>query len=169
MSGISLKNKNFIDGMRLFEEDRKIDADFVLETLKEAIAKTYQKHIDAPAAEVRVEIEKNEMHVYHLLKVVDDEDDTFDETLDILLSEARNINPDCQIGDTVEEESISMKSVVLPSMLPNRCLSRRSKNMRSRESMMNTRTRSLISFLASPRQLKTSLYWLTSRIPSASC
>ena len=60
----------------------------MIETLKEAIAKTYQKHIDAPEAQVRVSIEKNEMHVYHQLMVVDDETDTFDETLDILLSDA---------------------------------------------------------------------------------
>ena len=104
MSGISLKNKNFIDGMRLFEEDRKVDSEFVLETLKEAIAKAYQKHIDAPEAMVRVEIEKNEMHVYHQLTVVDDETETFDETLDILLEEAKKINPEAQIGDIIEQE-----------------------------------------------------------------
>ena len=104
MSGISLKNKNFIDGMRLFEEDRKIDPDFVLDTLKEAIAKTYQKHIDAPEAMVRVTIEKNEMHVYHQLIVVDDETETFDETLDILLSEALELNPEAKVGDIIEEE-----------------------------------------------------------------
>ena len=104
MSGISLKNKNFIDGMRLFEEDRKVDAEFVIETLKEAVAKTYQKHIDAPEAKVRVEIEKNEMHVFHQLEVVDDESDTFDETLDILQSEAKKINPDAKIGDIIEQE-----------------------------------------------------------------
>ncbi len=104
MSGISLKNKNFIDGMRLFEEDRKVDPDFIIETLKEAIAKTYQKHIDAPEAMVRVVIEKNEMHVYHQLIVVDDETETFDETLDILYSEAIKINPDAKIGDIIEEE-----------------------------------------------------------------
>ena len=46
MSGISLKNnKNFLEGMRLIEEDRKIDPEFVYETLKEAMAKAYQKHI----------------------------------------------------------------------------------------------------------------------------
>ena len=99
MSGISLKNKNFIDGMRLFEEDRKVDPEFVMDTLKEAIAKTYQKHIDAPEAMVRVEIEKNELHVYHQLIVVDDETETFDETLDILLSEAKKINPDASKED----------------------------------------------------------------------
>lgn len=104
MSGISLKNKNFIDGMRLFEEDRKVDPEFVLDTLKEAIAKTYQKHIDAPEAMVRVEIEKNELHVYHQLIVVDDETETFDETLDILLSEAKKINPDAKVDDIIEEE-----------------------------------------------------------------
>lgn len=104
MSGISLKNKNFIDGMRLFEEDRKVDSEFVLETLKEAIAKTYQKHIDAPEAMVRVVIEKNEMHVYHQLMVVDDDTETFDETLDILLSEAKKLNPEAKAGDIIEEE-----------------------------------------------------------------
>ncbi len=104
MSGISLKNKNFIDGMRLFEEDRKVDPEFVLETLKEAIAKTYQKHIDAPEAMVRVQIEKNEMHVYHQLIVVDDETETFDETLDILLSEALQLNPEAKVGDIIEQE-----------------------------------------------------------------
>ena len=104
MSGISLKNKNFIEGMRLFEEDRKVDAEFVLDTLKEAIAKTYQKHIDAPEAMVRVDIEKNEMHVYHQLMVVDDETEVFDETLDILLSDALAINPEAKVGDIIEQE-----------------------------------------------------------------
>ena len=104
MSGISLKNKNFTDGLRLFEEDRKVDPAFVIETLKEAIAKTYQKHIDAPEAQVRVEIEKNELHVFHQLIVVDDESETFDETLDILYSEAIKLNPDAKIGDIIENE-----------------------------------------------------------------
>ena len=104
MSGISLKTKAFQDGMRLFEEDRKIDPEFVLETLKEAIAKTYQKHIDAPEAKVRVEIDGREMKVYHILDVVDDESETFDETLDVLLSDALKINPDAKVGDEIEEE-----------------------------------------------------------------
>ena len=104
MSGISLKNKNFTEGMRLFEDERKVDPEFVIETLKEAIAKVYQKHIDAPAAKVRVVIEKNELHVYHQLEVVEDDSDTFDETLDILLEEAKKINPDSKVGDIVEVE-----------------------------------------------------------------
>ena len=53
MNGVNLKNnKNFLEGMRLFEEERKIPAEFVIETLKEAIIKTYQNHVDAPAAKM---------------------------------------------------------------------------------------------------------------------
>ena len=105
MSGISLKNnKNFIESMRLFEEDRKIDPAFVIDTLKEAIIKTYQKHIDAPAASVRVEFDGKELHVFHQLEVVDDDSDNFDETLDILYSEAKELKADIQIGDIIEKE-----------------------------------------------------------------
>ena len=104
MSGINLKNKNFIEGMRLFEEDRKVDSDFVLDVLKEAIVKTYQKHIDAPAANVRVEIVKNELKVYHQLEVVDDDSETFDETLDILLANAKLEKEDAKVGDVIEHE-----------------------------------------------------------------
>lgn len=105
MNGVNLKNnKNFLEGMRLFEEERKIPAEFVIETLKEAIIKTYQNHVDAPAAKVRVEIDSKDIQAYHELLVVDDDSDTFDETLDILYSDAKEIKPDVKVGDTIEEE-----------------------------------------------------------------
>lgn len=105
MNGVNLKNnKNFLEGMRLFEEERKIPAEFVIETLKEAIIKTYQNHVDAPAAKVRVEIDSKGIQAYHELLVVDDDSDTFDETLDILYSDAKEIKPDVKAGDTIEEE-----------------------------------------------------------------
>ena len=104
MSGINLKSKAFLEGLRLFEEDRKIDQEFIFDVLKEAITKTYQKHIDAPEAQVRVDITPKEMKIYHILDVVDDDSDTFDETLDILLSDALAINPDAKIGDKIEME-----------------------------------------------------------------
>ena len=52
MSGINLKSKSFLDGLRLYEEDHKIDPELVIEVIKEAVLKTYQKHIDAPDAKV---------------------------------------------------------------------------------------------------------------------
>ena len=38
------------------------------------------------------------------MDVVDDDSDTFDETLDILLTDAKAINPDAKIGDKIEME-----------------------------------------------------------------
>ena len=98
MSGINLKSKSFLDGLRLYEEDHKIDPEFVIDVLKEAVLKTYQKHIDAPDAKVRVDISNGrEMKIYHILSVVPDDFDTYDETLDIFLSDAQIINPNIKI------------------------------------------------------------------------
>ena len=105
MSGINLKSKSFLDGLRLYEEDHKIDPEFVIEVLKEAVLKTYQKHIDAPDAKVRVDISNGrEMKIYHILSVVPDDFDTYDETLDIFLSDAQKINPNIKVGDEIEKE-----------------------------------------------------------------
>ena len=104
MSGINLKSKDFIESMRVFEDDRKISAEFILDVLKEAIVKTYQKHIDAPAAVVRVEITPKEMKIYHELTVVENDSDKYDETLDILYDDAILLNPDAKIGDIISKE-----------------------------------------------------------------
>ncbi|MDD6005457.1 MAG: transcription termination factor NusA [Firmicutes bacterium] len=104
MSGINLKSKEFIEGMRVFEDDRKISADFILDVLKEAIIKTYQKHIDAPAAVVRVEIDSKEMKIYHDLTVVDNDSDKYDETLDILYDDAVLLNKNAKVGDIISKE-----------------------------------------------------------------
>ena len=34
MSGINLKSKSFLDGLRLYEEDHKIDPEFVVKNAK---------------------------------------------------------------------------------------------------------------------------------------
>ena len=104
MSGIDLKNKDFLEGLRIYEDERKIDPEFIYEALKEAIVKTYRNHIDAPEAQVRVDIEKNTMHVYHIFEVSPDGLDAYDETLEIPLSEAKEINPEANVGDTIEKE-----------------------------------------------------------------
>jgi len=105
MSGINLKNnKSYLESLRIFEEDRKIDQDFVIDVMKEAIAKAYQKDIDAPEAEVEVSFEKGELHVYHLLTVVEDNFADFDDTLDITISDAKHLKKDVQIGEKVKNE-----------------------------------------------------------------
>lgn len=104
MSGINLKSKDFIESLHLLEDDRKISPEFIIDVLKEAVVKTYQKEIDAPAAVVRVEITPKEMKIYHELTVVDNESDKYDETLDILYDEAILLNPKAKIGDVISKE-----------------------------------------------------------------
>lgn len=104
MSGIDLKNKDFIESLRLFEDDRKIDPDFIMEVLKEAIAKAYQRDMDAPEAKIRVEINPKEMKIYHDYDVVSDDSEDFDDTLDIRLSDAKKLDPEAQVGSSIAEE-----------------------------------------------------------------
>lgn len=104
MSGINLKSKEFIESLHLFEDDRKISPEFIIDVLKEAVVKTYQKHIDAPAAVVRVDITPKEMKIYHELTVVENDSDKYDETLDILYDDAILLNPKAQIGDVISKE-----------------------------------------------------------------
>ena len=53
---------------------------------------------------MRIEVTPKEMKIYHILEVVDDDSDTFDETLNILESDAKLIKPDAKIGDSIEKE-----------------------------------------------------------------
>ena len=104
MSGINLKTKGFEESLRMFEEDLNISPEFVMDVLKEAIVKTYQKQIDAPAAVVRVEVTSREMKIYHELTVVENDSDKYDETLDILYDDAILLNPKAKVGDVISRE-----------------------------------------------------------------
>ena len=104
MSGINLKTKGFEESLRMFEEDLNISPEFVMDVLKEAIVKTYQKQIDAPAAVVRVEVTSREMKIYHELTVVENDSDKYDETLDILYDDAILLNPKAKVGDIISRE-----------------------------------------------------------------
>ena len=104
MSGIDLKNKDFLESLRLFEDDRKIDPDFIMDVLKEAIIKAYQRDMDAPEAKIRVEMTSKEMKIYHDYDVVEDGLEDYDDTLDIHLSEAQKRDPDVKVGDVISDE-----------------------------------------------------------------
>ena len=43
MSGIDLKNKNFVESLRIFEDDRKIDPDFIHPLLKVRVSELWQE------------------------------------------------------------------------------------------------------------------------------
>lgn len=95
--------KKFIEALNLLIEEKGIDKDTFLGMLKEAIEKAYKKNYLNPDANVRAEInEKNgKIRLFELRTVVDDLED---EDIELSLDEARDINPNYQIGDVVETE-----------------------------------------------------------------
>ena len=102
---MKLKYKDLIKALNAIEDERRVPEEVVLEALKEAMSKAYKK--DAELSDISVETEINEkrgtIDIYQLYTVTNEEDIEDDE-LQMSLEDAREINPDAQIGDTVRRE-----------------------------------------------------------------
>ncbi|MEG0177115.1 transcription termination factor NusA [Anaerorhabdus sp.] len=95
--------KDLLKAMQLIEDDRKISKEVVKEALMEALAKAYRKHVDIPDVLVRVNIEdkSGKITVYQQYLVVSDVED---EELEISLTDAKEINPEIELGGLIEKE-----------------------------------------------------------------
>ncbi len=97
-----------IDGVEIFaalrelEKTQGIPMDYMLERLKQALANAYRKdredHRDVPAENVVVEITEQGIYMHQVKTVVEVLEDT---ALEIHIDTARNLNPNAQVGDTV--------------------------------------------------------------------
>jgi N utilization substance protein A len=104
-----MASKKFIQALDLLEEERGIKKEIVLEALKEALQKSYKKNYLGPESIVRVEInEKNgKIRLFEVKTVVDNLeniDDEINDDFQIELDDARDINPNYQVGDEVVTE-----------------------------------------------------------------
>ena len=97
---MELKYKDMIKAMNAVEEERNIPADVVIEALKEAMARAYKKDAELSDIDVVAEIneKKETIDLFQNYKVVEEVEDY---ELEVSLEEAREINPDAQLGDTV--------------------------------------------------------------------
>ena len=102
---MKLKYKDLIKALNAIEDERRVPEEVVLEALKEAMSKAYKK--DAELSDISAETEINEkrgtIDIYQLYTVTN-EDDIEDDELQMSLEDAREIDPDAQIGDTVRRE-----------------------------------------------------------------
>ena len=102
---MKLKYKDLIKALNAIEDERRVPEEVVLEALKEAMSKAYKK--DAELSDISVETEINEkrgtIDIYQLYTVTN-EDEIEDDELQMSLEDAREIDPDAQIGDTVRRE-----------------------------------------------------------------
>lgn len=94
-------SKKIIEALDVLENERGISKQVVIDSLTEALEKSYKKNYMCPEANVRVEINPKNFGIalYEIREVVDDVND---EDLEISLEEAREIDPRKNIGDTLE-------------------------------------------------------------------
>lgn len=98
-----MKLKELLKAMQAIEEDRSLSQDIVIDALKEALTKAYRKHLEMPDALVEVDVNEKtgEIRVLRQRMVVEEvEDDEFE----ISLHDAKNINPELELGDLVSNE-----------------------------------------------------------------
>ena len=116
-----MDNKAFIKALDNIVKEKNISSDIVFEAMTLALQTAYKKNFDSKT-NVRVDInrETGEIKVFSYLVVVDEIDEGTEEVdaegnvveippainidAQILLEEAREIDPDVKVGDTIEKE-----------------------------------------------------------------
>ena len=97
-------NHEFMEALDELEKDRGIEKEILIDTIEQALLTAYKKNFGS-AQNVRVEIdrEKGDVRVFSQ-RVVVDESDLYDTFLEIELSDAREISPNYELGDIIENE-----------------------------------------------------------------
>ena len=97
-------NQEFMLALDELEKDRGIDKDVLIDTIEQALLTAYKKNFGS-AQNVRVEFdrEKGDVKVFSQ-RVVVDESDLYDTFLEIELKDAREISPNYELGDIIENE-----------------------------------------------------------------
>lgn len=97
--------KQLLEALDTIEKSKNISKQLVIDALKEVLIKACRKNFDDPDMELRVEIDekKKDIRIFQIYHVVEEvENDSFEMTLE----EAQALNPDVQLGETVEEELV---------------------------------------------------------------
>ena len=86
-------------------EDRQLSRDIILEALESAMVSAYRRAVNASSAqlvEAKVDMDTGEVLIFAETEVVDD---VQNENTEVILEEARKVEPEAEIGDTVVVES----------------------------------------------------------------
>ena len=101
-----MNSKEFLNAVKLVVKEKGIDEDVIYEAMELALSSDYRKNFNS-RENVRVQIDrkKGDIKVFSFLNVVEfDEEEGIDPETEITIEEAREINPDIQVGDTIETE-----------------------------------------------------------------
>ena len=95
-------NPEIINAIRMLEEEKGIDAEMLFESVELAMVSAYRKvrdFSDAATIIARMNRETGEVRCFVVKTVVED---VYDNLLEISLEDARKINPNVQLDETVE-------------------------------------------------------------------
>lgn len=97
-------NHEFMEALDELEKDRGIDKEILIDTIEQALLTAYKKNFGS-AQNVRVQFdrERGDVKVFSQ-RVVVDESDLYDTFLEIELKDAREISPNYELGDIIENE-----------------------------------------------------------------
>jgi N utilization substance protein A len=108
-----MENKEFVEALREYREDRMIKQEDLLAILKEVLAATLRKKFkierkrgEEPPEDnfdIIINPDKGDLEIWHYLEVVEDGED-YDPNKQIPLSEAREIEPDAEVGEEISKE-----------------------------------------------------------------
>ncbi|MEI7510861.1 MAG: transcription termination factor NusA [Candidatus Peregrinibacteria bacterium] len=98
-----MQNQQFIAALRQLCSEKNIEKELVMEAVESAIAAAYKKDYGSRDMEVRVELQEDapELARIYLLKEVVEDDDVVDEKVEVSLEEAKQVNPEVELGDEV--------------------------------------------------------------------
>lgn len=100
-----MNSKEFIKAVDAIVKEKKIDREYVFESMELALATAYKKNFDSLTnSKIFIDRKTGDIKVYSYLTVVDDETEDPDLDIEITLTEARKINKTLNVGDTIDTE-----------------------------------------------------------------
>ena len=100
----AIDNKELILALEELEKDKGIEKAYLLESIETALVTAYKRNFDAlDNVKVVMDEKTGATHVYSIKEVMERAND---EALEISLEDARKINKELQIGDSVEVEIV---------------------------------------------------------------
>lgn len=98
-------NKELMEALDILEREREISKEALFEAISNSLVTACKNHFKS-ADNVRVDIDKNtcEFHVIATKEIIELADDVMDPAIEISWDDAKLIDPNCEVGGTVDVE-----------------------------------------------------------------
>jgi N utilization substance protein A len=101
---MSVIQKEIFNTIKEIAKEKKISEDYIIDSLKSAIVSEYTKEYVDAIVDVEINPEKSEIDVNRTYTVVaDDQDENFDDYIEIPLEEAKTYDKNIKVGDTLKK------------------------------------------------------------------